>query len=131
MSHPASNPRLIKLITDLGPSCFPDPYYTVSDLEGLVSCSKAALHYYTTGRRDLPRLEEKIAKLFKLPIYQLRRRLGLPLDRRLPARPISSRSGSLRSVRSLAVNPPASRSSLSPQEKKPHAATNPTATRRA
>jgi hypothetical protein len=52
--------------------------FEVIDVVILTRCNRRTLLRYTTGEKDCPRLEEKVAAVFNLSVAQLRRQLGLP-----------------------------------------------------
>jgi hypothetical protein len=57
-------------------------------LYGMSGISKWSLRMYTTGQRDFPQAEARIADVLKISVHELRRRLGLPaLKHRKPEKP--------------------------------------------
>jgi len=75
MTRRVANPGLARL---LATKDAPDERFAVADLGCLASVSPRSIHRYSTGRKRLPRVEAKIARVFNLSIPELRRRLGLP-----------------------------------------------------
>lgn len=77
MGRPAKNLGVEALLVRWGRK-IGDPSLQLADLAALTLTSQRALCLYTTGRRHLPILEAKLARVFRLSIPALRRRLGLP-----------------------------------------------------
>ena len=70
MSRPISNSGLAALCTHTG--------LEIEDVALKCGCTVRAVHYYSTGRKRMPRLEKKLAALFGITVPALRRKLGLP-----------------------------------------------------
>lgn len=49
----------------------------IADLACLTESNGRSIHFYSTGRKACPILEEKLAKVFKMSVPDLRKKLGL------------------------------------------------------
>lgn len=78
MARPFANPKLQALVNKLGPIHFQDVSRLLRALAWNVSTSEKSIYRYSTGLKHHPRVEKRIARLFKMPVAQLRKRLGLP-----------------------------------------------------
>jgi AcrR family transcriptional regulator len=75
--------RKARQLADLGQMMISG--FTVEDLADYAGASRQNIHCYTTGKKDFPNLEARLAAVLSISVKDLRRKLGLPaLKNRLP-----------------------------------------------
>ena len=73
MTRRIANPGLAALLARKS-RALREPFI-VADLACLCKTHRSAIHLYATGRKPMPRLEKKIARVFGISVARLRREL--------------------------------------------------------